>query len=63
MSFLQKLGICAGLLIVLFFSAEIFAMPGWVRIASYYGMLAVAIYGVVLVVKSSAPPEKADKKK
>jgi Na+-transporting NADH:ubiquinone oxidoreductase subunit NqrB len=55
-SFMKKLILCGLAIGLLFFAAEIISIPPWARIACYYGMLAVALYGVWMVWKSSAPP-------
>ncbi len=56
MPFMKKLILCGLAIGLFFFAAEIIPMPPWARIACYYGMLFVAIYGVWMVWKSSAPP-------
>jgi len=62
MSFMNKLVICAALIGIFFFAAEVLSLPQWGRIAFYYAMLGVAIYGVWMVWKSSTPPpDKAGK--
>ena len=46
MSILQLLGICAGVMILMFFIAETQAIPFWARYLCYYIMLGTAIAGL-----------------
>jgi len=62
MSFVQKLGVCAALIVIFFFAAETVAMPAWLRYVLYYGMLGVTGYGVWLVYKNSSAPEPPHEK-
>ena len=62
MSLVQKIGICAGLVILLFFGAEILPLPQWARLLCYYGILAVVGFGLWMVFKSSSSVEPGEKK-
>ena len=62
MSILQKLGICAGVMFLLFFIAETQPIPFWARYVCYYIMLGTAIIGGWILWKSSSVAEPDNKK-